>query len=286
MGDRRMFSRKVVETDLFLDLPLTAQALYFHLGLNADDDGFVDNPNTVRRLIGASDDDFRILISKQFLIAFASGVIVITHWKLSNTVQNDRYHPTIYEQEKAMLTKTSSGKYVPAGTIEKGSNPNGIQDVSKMYSNCIQDGSNVDTEPNLTKTNITKPNVTEQKEQNNSCSERSKIAREPEADVEAIILNDKSEWRPTQEDFEEYVRLFPGVDVVQQFREMRAWCMANPTRCKTRSGVKRFINNWLRRAQDKPVKKGYTGNAYIDAVNHRFDGIDEWPAKGDANDQK
>ena len=80
MADRRMFSKTIIDSDAFLDMPLSAQALYFHLSMRADDDGFINNPKKIQRMIGASDDDCRLLIMKQLIIAFDSGVIVIKHW--------------------------------------------------------------------------------------------------------------------------------------------------------------------------------------------------------------
>lgn len=110
MAERRMFSRSVTESDLFTDMPLTAQALYFHLGINADDDGFVGSPNTIRRSIGATTDDYKILLAKGFLIPFPSGVVVITHWTAQNKVQPSRKIPTIYKNELAELS-VSNGVY-------------------------------------------------------------------------------------------------------------------------------------------------------------------------------
>ena len=88
MAQRRMFSKKVTDTDVFLDMPLSTQALYFHLNMHADDDGFVGNINTIKRMIGASKDDEKLLIAKQFLIPFeASGVVVIKDWRLHNYIR-------------------------------------------------------------------------------------------------------------------------------------------------------------------------------------------------------
>ena len=98
-----MFSAQIVNSDLFLDMPISSQALYFHLGMHADDDGFV-SPRKVLRLIGAGDDDLKVLLSKQFVIPFDSGVIVITHWKQNNYIQADRYTPTIYKAERSKLS--------------------------------------------------------------------------------------------------------------------------------------------------------------------------------------
>ena len=103
MASKRMFSLSVIDSDYFLDMPLTAQALYFHLSMRADDDGFVNSVKKIKRMTGASDDDLKILISKGFIITFESGLIVITHWKMHNCIQKDRYKKTIYEDELAML---------------------------------------------------------------------------------------------------------------------------------------------------------------------------------------
>lgn len=98
-----MFSSQIVTADEFLEMPLTSQALYFHLGMSADDDGFV-SPRKILRMTGAGEDDLKVLISKRFVIPFNSGVIVITHWKQNNYLRNDRYTPTIYKDEMNRLS--------------------------------------------------------------------------------------------------------------------------------------------------------------------------------------
>lgn len=98
-----MFSSQIVTSDEFLEMPLTSQALYFHLGMSADDDGFV-SPRKILRMTGAGEDDLKVLMSKRFVIPFNSGVIVITHWKQNNYLRNDRYTPTIYKDEMNRLS--------------------------------------------------------------------------------------------------------------------------------------------------------------------------------------
>ena len=95
MAERRMFAKTIIDSDEFLDMPLSAQALYFHLSMRADDDGFVNNPKKIQRMIGASDDDYKILIAKSFVLRFESGVIVIKHWRINNYIQKDRYKETV-----------------------------------------------------------------------------------------------------------------------------------------------------------------------------------------------
>lgn len=122
MAERRMFARAIIDSDAFLDMPLSTQALYFHLSMNADDEGFVGNPKKIQKMIGARDDDYQILVSKRFILAFPSGIIVIKHWKINNYIQADRFKATTYIEEKATLTLDLKKAYVER-----------IQNVSKMY---------------------------------------------------------------------------------------------------------------------------------------------------------
>lgn len=111
MANRRMFSKKITDTDLFLDMPMSAQCLYFHLNMSADDDGFIGNAKTIRRMVGASDDDFKLLMAKEFIIPFESGVVVIKDWKVHNYIRSDRYNETVYTKEKKQLTQNENGQY-------------------------------------------------------------------------------------------------------------------------------------------------------------------------------
>lgn len=115
MARRRMFSLDIVDTDKFLDLPLTTQALYFHLGMRSDDDGFVGSPKKIAKILGATDIDLNLLCSTGFIIPFESGVVVITHFQMQNTLKNDRYKPTIYRVEKNMLHQKGTKEYVLLG---------------------------------------------------------------------------------------------------------------------------------------------------------------------------
>lgn len=111
MAEKRMFTQKIIDSDAFLDMPLSTQALYFHLNMRADDDGFVNNPKRIQRTVGASEDDLKLLIAKRFLICFENGVIVIKHWRMHNTLKNDRYKPTQYQEEYALLEVKDNRAY-------------------------------------------------------------------------------------------------------------------------------------------------------------------------------
>lgn len=111
MAERRMFAKTIIDSDAFLDMPLSSQALYFHLSMRGDDDGFINNPKKIQRMIGSSDDDLKLLIAKRFIIPFDSGVVVIKHWKIHNYIRVDRYKETVYQQEKSMLETKENNSY-------------------------------------------------------------------------------------------------------------------------------------------------------------------------------
>lgn len=162
MAQKRMFSKKITDTDKFLDMPLSTQALYFHLNMDGDDDGFVGNPKTIKKKIGANDNDLDLLVFKQFIIPFENGVIVIKDWRMHNTLRNDRYTPTIYQEEK---------KALDSGLLSNVSGwlPDGCQVVASL-------------EPQH---NLTKHNITEQ---------RKDIMSDKSDDVKTVIdyLNQKN----------------------------------------------------------------------------------------------
>ena len=126
MARKRMFDLEIVDTDLFLEMPQSTQNLYFHLGMRADDDGFVSNPKKIIRTIGANQDDLKILFSKQFIIPFESGIVVIRHWKLNNYLRKDRYTETIYKEEKKQLVEDENGVYNLMSKV-------GIPNVNQRY---------------------------------------------------------------------------------------------------------------------------------------------------------
>lgn len=111
MAQRRMFSKQIVQTDAFMDMSPTAQNLYFHLSMEADDDGFVSNPNRIKKLLGSNADDYKILVAKRFILVFKSGICVIKHWMIHNYIQKDRYLPTTHVKEKNLLEIEENGAY-------------------------------------------------------------------------------------------------------------------------------------------------------------------------------
>ena len=137
MAERRMFAKSIIDSDAFLDMPATAQLLYFHLSMRADDDGFINQPKSIMRMTGCKDDDMKLLIAKKFLIPFETGVVVIKHWKIHNYIAKDRYTETNYKEEKALLTL----------------------DENKAYTRCIQPVYKMDTQVSIGKLSIDEDNI-------------------------------------------------------------------------------------------------------------------------------
>ena len=111
MAERRMFSKQIIDSDVFLDMPQSSQNLYFHLNMRADDEGFINNPKKIMRIIGSNQNDLEILLAKRYLLSFNSGVIVIKHWKLHNKIRKDRLKETLYLDEKAQIKQKKNGNY-------------------------------------------------------------------------------------------------------------------------------------------------------------------------------
>ena len=204
MAEKRMFSKKIIDTDWFMDMPATTQNLYFHLSMRADDDGFVSSPKRIIKLIGATDDDYRILISKKFIIPFDSGICVITDWRINNYLRIDRYTETVYKQEKLSLIQNENGKY------ELGI-PSVDQDYT--YSNSISE-SNSYPDTNLKEEN--------KKEEKHKYGEYKKVLL---TDEELDKLNKEFGEQETQKAItylDEYIEM-KGAKYKSHYLAMRKW---------------------------------------------------------------
>lgn len=138
MASRRMLAKQIVDSDAFLDMPLSTQAYYFHLNIRADDDGFINNPKKIMRLIGANQNDYDLLVAKNFIIEFEAGVVVIKHWRIHNYIQKDRYKPTVYQDQFALLTIKKNKSYT----------------LKPLDTTCIQNVSNSDTQSSLVQVSL------------------------------------------------------------------------------------------------------------------------------------
>lgn len=238
MANRRMVNIRIIDSDHFLELPLSSQALYFHLLMRADDDGFINNPKRIQRLIGGSEDDFKLLVAKKYIITFDSGVIVIKHWRMHNYIKPDRYHETECKIEKSML----------------------FEDQNKAYSleepQCIQNGTILEPgrNPRLGKVRLGKDSLNNnilpeqagqpKQENDNQASDETSY----QGAREFTMLIKDGEYVVTEKTIREFEKLYPDLDVVQELRKIKAWCINNPSRRKTKRGMSRFINGWMNRA--------------------------------------
>ena len=227
MAERRMFSKTIVDSDAFLDMPLSTQALYFHLSMRADDDGFLNNAKKIQKIIGASDDDLKLLIIKRFVIAFDDGIIVVKHWRMNNYLRKDRYTPTVYQEEFKMLGIKDNGAYT---LLDTAGIPDGNQCVTRL------------PQVSIGKDSIDKDSI------NTICQELEAPDRKKAI---SLTLNDKSEYWIYGDQVERWSQLFPAVDVMQELRKMKSWLDSNPSRRKTKKGILRFVNGWLSKEQDK-----------------------------------
>lgn len=151
MSERRMFAKTIIDSDAFLDMPLSTQALYFHLSMRADDEGFINNPKKIKRMIGASDDDLKILIAKNFIIPFESGVVVIKHWRIHNYIRADRLVDTKYTEERSLLTVKENGSYTMAN------------DVRQMSDTCPSNDGQMSAQVSIGKDSIGKDSIEREK---------------------------------------------------------------------------------------------------------------------------
>lgn len=177
MARKRMFSLLVVDTDEFLDMPSSTQSLYYHLGMRADDDGFVSSPKKIVKLVNCSNDDLKLLIAKGFIIPFDSGIIAIRHWKLNNDLKKDRYTPTIYLNEKSTLRVNKNKVYSIDG--------------NNLETNWIQNGNKLDTQYSIDKNSKDK-NSKEyivQKQEENQEEKQVKKEKKPKETHNSIIEN-------------------------------------------------------------------------------------------------
>lgn len=217
MAERRMFAKTIIDSDAFLDMPLSSQALYFHLSMRADDDGFVNNAKKIMRMVGANNNDFDLLLGKRFIIQFEDGICVIKHWRIHNYIQKDRYKPTVYQDHVKKIDVKNNKSYtlnLPKATTK-------ISDTEDAKTDYGHNVSKVDTQVRLGKVSIGKY---------------------------SILLEDEEEYIISETEIETYKKTYTKIDVEEEILKMQSWCLANPTKRKTKRGASRFVNGWLNRA--------------------------------------
>jgi hypothetical protein len=234
MAERRMFSKKIIDSDAFMDMPLSTQALYFHLSMRADDDGFINNPKKIQRMVGASDDDLKVLIAKRFILTFESGIIVVKHWRMHNYIRCDRYKPTDYIEEKSRLELKENGSYTEADT------------------NGIPNGYRLDTQDRL-ELGESKDSVGEDSVVDVSPTPSPKPVRHKYGMYKNVLLTD--------EDYQKLQTEFPH-DYSERIDRLSEYIESTGKKYKSHLAT---IRAWARK--DTTQKKGNSSNPFLDMLN-------------------
>ena len=280
MAERRMFSKTIMGSDTFTDMPASTQILYVHLSLQADDDGFLGNPKKIQKMTGCTIDDFNGLVDENFIIPFKSGVIAITHWKVHNRVRSDRYKETIYLKEKSQLRETATGVYELIPEEENGipsdnhMDTNGIpsdnQTVSERYTqysigkDSVGKDSLVQVSPvqysSVEVSSVSSSTSTEASSYHDvkkEASEETKNKKEKEREngreepITVLPLRDGKEYPLFQKHVTAWDFMYPLVDVEQEFFRMKEFLEEHPEERIAASSINMFMMNWLRAEQEK-----------------------------------
>ncbi len=227
MAARRMFAISIIESDSFLRTPKDAQLLYFHLAMRADDDGFVNNPQIIQKMVDASDEDMNELIERQFILPFDSGIVVIRHWKIHNYIQSDRYKETLCKSEKRLLKLDENKAYM------------------RSEGQCIQNGYKMDTQVRLElgKVSLGKGSLGKV----SSCSYEDNAKAKQKTTPETTTTTEKN--IPTREEIESYcqvAKISIDIDDFISYNEVQGW------KCKNwKAAVKRWKKNEARFEEKK-----------------------------------
>lgn len=268
MANRRMVNIHLIDSDSFLDMPLSAQALYFHMLMRADDDGFINSPMRLIRTIGCNNDDYKLLIAKGLILTFETGVIVIKHWRLHNYLRKDRYHESVCQEEKEQLYLEDDGVYTFENTGEKVKKDTGQPSGNQVTTNgCPRLG-----KVRLGKVSLNNNTMPEQVEQPKQENDDEAFRQSyPGAREFKVLLKSGDEYVVTENTIGRLIQLYPGLDVVAEMRKLVAWCENNPAKRKTNRGVNRFINGWMNRAFTELVQKPKYKADQESSSRHNFD---------------
>ena len=238
MAERRMFAKSIIDSDAFLDMQQTAQLLYFHLSMRADDDGFINNPKSIMRNVRCSEDDLRLLVERKFIIPFENGIVVIKHWKIHNYIAKDRYKETKYKEEKALL----------------------ILDENNSYTKCIRSVYGLDTQDRLGKDRLGKD-----REEVATCA----CARELGGDAISIFADCGFQITAyTRDEIVSLCEQYSEEWVVESIKR------ASDRGRKTMAYVKGILSSWGRAGaidEESPIRatrananSGYSSNPFLD----------------------
>ena len=232
MANRRMFTKKVTDDDNFMALSSSAQALYLHLSMSADDDGFSNQVSISMFKAHASIQDLQALLEKRYIYQFENGVIVIKHWRMANALRKDRYSPTAFQEELAQLGVKENGAYTRL--------PDGCQTVAKRV-----------PQDRLGEVRLDKDSLGEVSIEDVCTEPLQSSAPETAMNAPGIPILGGVEWRPTVDELNEWIKFYSAVDVIRELGRMRIWCQNNPDRKKTARGIRRFVTTWLDKEQNR-----------------------------------
>ena len=239
MAERRMFAKTIIDSDAFLYIPISARLLYYDLSMRADDDGFLNNPKKIQRMIGCSEDDLKLLIAKNFIIPFESGVVVIKHWKIHNYIRNDRYKETVYQEEKALLEVKEN----------------------KAYTLGIPNGYQMDTQVRLGKDRLGEDSIGKDIICDSDESPPPKKVKHKYGEYNNVLLTDDelSKLKTEYSDYEERIE------------RLSSYIASKGTKYKSHYAT---IRNWARKDKEQP--KQPKQSSYQEQVNNRMSVVDNW----------
>lgn len=245
-----MFTQKIIDSDPFLDMPLSAQALYFHLNMRADDDGFVNNPKRIQRTIGGSEDDLKLLLAKRFVIGFDSGVLVIKHWRMHNTLRKDRYNPTQYQEEFLSLEIKDNNAYTER--LPELPNP----ENSNVATTWQPDGNHLEPQYSIDKYSIDKLSIEE-----NSASPSGEAvvkAKPSRAEIDKL--------------FEYLWSLYPNKKGKGQVSEAKRKALFEVGKDEMERAVSRYLHELKKDASWRKPQNGSTffNSGYVDYLDKNF----------------
>ncbi len=227
MARKRMFPQDVIASDAFLNLSVHAQCLYFHLNLYADDEGFVQNPKMIMRILGSTETAIKELERSKYILLFSSGVVLIVHWFIHNDIRKDRLRETVClkERSKVML---SSRSYEFCGC--------GVDDASMPTSD------SADAAESL---------ASDSKDVAQYSIDQYSLDKGSLVQYSALPLKNGSEYVVSMERADELQGKYPKINLYQSFSDMRNWLMENPQKQREESRMDAFITNWLNNEQNR-----------------------------------
>lgn len=205
MAERRMFAKTIIDSDAFLEMPISARLLYYDLAMRADDDGFINSPKKIMKMIGASDDDMNILILRKFIIPFENGIVVIKHWRIHNYIRKDTYNETPYKEQKLLLEVDENKAYRLKNksllVVNETSTNSGRELIEENSENIVNTESRRDVDESSTQIRIGKVSIDKEKnkkEKNNFeiILEKSELSKETTARIRDFIKMRKAIKKP------------------------------------------------------------------------------------------